>query len=171
MTIDIINVNGRHTKQLVIDAFNKVNGTQVNPDFQQLEFERTGDSNKVMLHNPGSQKGALINKISLSDLFPKTIDLRPFKERTGNLPEYNENAVKLINDRHNTELVHPGKDVLKGRTNILVDDVKMFLLFCRVYGFYELDISEVEIYNFGTSLVITPNQNNQIYTGTLEVLI
>lgn len=171
MSIDIINVNGRHTKQLVIDAFNKTNGTQVNPDLRYLEFERTSVEDAVMLQNPESQKGAIVSKISLASLFPKTVDLRPFKTRTGHLPEYNKNAVPLINNRHNTELVHVGKDVFKGRTDASKEDAKMFLLFCRVFGFYELDISEVSLISYDDKMTIATNPNNKVYTGFIEVLV
>lgn len=171
MAIDIINVNGRHTKQLAIDAFNKVNGTQANPDFKYLEFEKTSVDGAVILHNPGTQRGVVTSKIQLADIFPKTINLRPFKEHSGNLPEYTADAVPLINNRHNTDLVHTAKDVFKGQTSASKENARLFLLFCRVFGFYELDISEVDLFNGDDTLYIAVNPNNKVYTGLIEVLV
>lgn len=171
MSIDIINVNGRHTKQLAVDAFNRVNGINANPDFRQLEFESSSVEGTVILHNPSTQKGVVANKISLGDLFPKTVDLRPFKTRTGNLPEATKDAVQLINAKHNTELAHVGKDVFKGRTNITEEEAKNFLLFCRVFGFYELDVSDFTIFSYDGKMAMSVNPSHKLYTGFIEVLV
>lgn len=171
MSVDIINTNTKRIKEYVINLYNKANQTEVNPDLDQLVFENIGDD-KVILQDPATKRGVVFKKIDITSLFTKIIDLRPFKEkREMSLGGMHPSNVDRFNDKHNHQLVSPEVNILKSPTGFPVEDVKEFVLFCRVFGFYELDIGDVTLIRSGETLYISINDTQPLYYGVLEVKV
>lgn len=171
MSIDVINVTAAHIKQLIVDLFNKINKVNSAPDLEHLSVEKLSD-NKVMLQNPMSHTGVVFNKIHLNNLFPDIVTLRNFKEGLSNqAPILEAEHVDKFNTKHNRILTSVEMDILRTPTTAPLDVVKDFILFCRVFGFYELDIGDVTLMSQEGKLIISVNPTNKLFTGYIEVLV
>jgi len=170
MTIDVINVDGRVIKSAVLKAFEKLNDVKVSPNLGLLSIEPVCDKN-VMLQDPNTKSGVVLHKVKLRDFFPKTISVRAFKNVTTNAQALTPEEVNGFNEKYGVELVNAEKDVLKGMSQAPVETVRNFILFCRVFGFYELDIGDVSIYEHNGVMTISVNDTNKFFTGYIEVLV
>lgn len=171
MNVDVISVTADKIKRAVIKLFNLVNGTHSNPELPQLSFERLGDD-KVILQNPDTGSGVVINKIPISSIFPQIVSVREFKAGiTSNAPIISNEHVDRFNLRHERVIVGAEVDVFKYQTPVSTETAKDFLLFCRVFGFYELDIGDVSLISEEGKLIISVNSTNKLFTGYLEVLV
>lgn len=172
MSVDIINVSLNHIKQIPIDVFNNVNKTQVSPPLTDLDFQSTGEDGTVLLNNPTCKGGVVINKIALDQLFSKEVDLRPFiKGSNRKTSELFANQVDDFNTKHSTEVVMVEANILNAPTVFDVELVKNFVLFCRVFGFYELGIGDVNLNQNDGKMIISVPSTHKLFTGYIEVLV
>lgn len=172
MSLDIINVSDAQLKRLGLSIFNRVNQRDVDVPLSDLVFEKTTDNDKVLLQNPMTKSGILMKKIALQDIFPAGINLRPFKIRfVKNAQEMTADDVAMINERHATDIVTIEADILDNPTSYDIELVKDFVLFCRVFGFYELGISDVTLNKYDGKLTIMVVPTHTLFTGYIEVLI
>lgn len=172
MNIDIVNVNKLQLKRIVVSLFNELNQTNVDVPLSNLVFEKTPAEGKVLLQNPSSKMGVLLNKINLQDLFPKMINLRPFSEPLdANATLLKQIDVAALNAKHATELVTEEADILNAPTSFDTELVKKFVLFCRVFGFYELGIGDVTLNMQDDVLTIMVVPAHTVFTGYVEVLV
>lgn len=171
MSVDVINIGSERIKRYALDLYNKANQSNIEMDVDRLTFESVGDD-KVMLQDTVTKHGVLISKISLQGLFPNTIDLRPFKHnRHTALGIMHPTNATHFNEKHEATLVDPEVNVLKSSTGFPIEDIKEFILFCRVFGFYELDIGDVTLIRSNDTLYISVNDTHALYTGVLEVKV
>lgn len=171
MTVDVVNINDRDVKRHVISLFEKANNITVTGDTDNLGLLQVTDA-ESMLQDMSTRNGVLFKKIPLGSILPKTLDLRPFKTKTeGKAPELQPKDVSAFNTKYGSELVAEEKDILSGQTPFTVEQVKDFVLFCRVFGFFELDISDVTLIHYDGVMNITPNHTHKLYTGSIEVLV
>lgn len=172
MSIDIVNVSKLQLKRIVLSLFNELNQTNVDVPLSNLVFEKTPAEGKVLLQNPTSKMGVLLNKINIQDLFPKMINLRPFTQaEEGNAILLEQADVPTLNAKHATELVTDEADILNAATSFDNALVKKFVLFCRVFGFYELGIGDVTLNMQDDVLTIMVVPTNTVFTGYVEVLV
>lgn len=171
MSVDVINVSGMRIKRLILDVYNKTNNSNMNADLEKYVLEPVGDD-KVILQDPMTKRGVVFNKIDLSRVFPPNLDIRPFKNKL----EHTEGSMSVagaerFNEKHSGYLVDPEVDILKSPTGFPVEDVKEFILFCRVFGFYELDIGDVTLIRTDDIFYISVNATHPVYYGVLEVKV
>jgi hypothetical protein len=172
MNADVLNITPGHLKQMGIDIFNSLNREKINIPLDMLEFRSTGDDSKVLLQDPITKAGVILNKINISDLFPKTISIRDFKGtvKTTAKMAYSSD-VSSINSRLATAVVTQEADILDGATMFSQDAVRDFVTFCRVYGFYELKLTETYLAPYDGKLLIAPSPTHKLFTGYIEVLV
>lgn len=171
MSVDVINIGSERIKRYALDLYNKANQSNIEMDVDRLTFESVGDD-KVMLQDTVTKRGVLISKISLQGLFPNVIDLRPFKHnRHTALGIMHPTNTTHFNEKHEATLVDPEVNILKSSTGFPIEDIKEFILFCRVFGFYELDIGDVTLIRSNDTLYISVNDTHALYTGVLEVKV
>lgn len=171
MSVDVINIGSERIKRYALDLYNKANQSNIEMDVDRLTFESVGDD-KVMLQDTVTKRGVLISKISLQSLFPNVIDLRPFKHnRLTALGIMHPTNAAHFNEKHEATLVDPEINILKSSTGFPIEDIKEFILFCRVFGFYELDIGDVTLIRSNDTLYISVNDTHALYTGVLEVKV
>lgn len=167
-----INFTPNFIKSMVINNFNKINNTEISPDLSLLEFVNTGKNDEFILQDVSSNRGVIASKIYINEIFPKVIDLRQYKNTSlaNKLPITDINADK-INNLYSTELIKI--DPVSPINETLLDskDVSDFVLFCNVFGFYELAINDVHLGKAGDKLIISVDEHNTIFTGYLEVLV
>ncbi|QYN79981.1 hypothetical protein PQD71_gp088 [Kosakonia phage Kc263] len=172
MSIDIVNVSETRLKKLAISLFNQVNKTDVDVPLTDLSFERTTIDGKVLLQNPSTKTGVIMNKIRIEDLFPKTLDLRPFMTTfVKNAPVLASTDVDALNQRHATVIALQEANLLNSATMFDEALVKKFILFCRVFGFYELGIGDVTLNEYDGKMGIAVVSTHALFTGYLEVLV
>lgn len=172
MNVDAVNISDTHLKQLGITIFNHLNNTNSTIPPSSLVFLKTGSSDKVLLQNPITKVGVLMNKISLSDLFPKTLDIRPYKKGVEIKKKIlDEEGARILNDKYATNVVVIDPNVLNTSTAFDIDTVRDFFTFCRVFGFYTLSLDDVHLNSVDGKLVISVNSTHDVFTGFIEVLV
>lgn len=173
--IDIITVNQLGLKYDVMRLFNELNDTEIQTDLNGLGFISSGEE-RVILKDLFSHRGILSKKINIGSFFPKNIDLTVFKD---------QGLIKQI-DASQTDMgsfinafpTEPNKPLIKYPDDVIaVPDsfdetlVKQFYLFCRVLGFWELQISDVMLGKQDNKLFISVVNTHPIFTGTVEVTV
>lgn len=169
MTVDVISISREDIRNYAVDLYETANGCRATVDVSFLEPERICETTS-MLQNPTTKSGVLIKKINIADLFPNTVDITPYKASQGVLTIMEGDDASSFNEKHGRRLVSPEMDVLKSQTPFAVEDVKDFLLFCGVYGFWELDIGSVTLVRHNGNLRIQVNQGNKLFCGSIEVI-
>ncbi|EBY9764020.1 hypothetical protein D5W64_12980 [Salmonella enterica subsp. enterica serovar Saintpaul] len=171
MSVDVINISGRRIKKLILNVYNRTNGSKLNADLDKFVLEPVGDD-KVLLQDPITKRGVLFSKINIATLFPNNIDISPFKNRlVYSRQPMSVNDVECFNEKHGETIVSGEMDILKSPTGFPIDDVRDFVLFCRVFGFYELDVGDVTLIRSGDILYISVNETHPVYYGVLEVKV
>ncbi|QGH71950.1 hypothetical protein N1M2_87 [Klebsiella phage N1M2] len=170
MTVDVISISREDIRNYVVDLYEIANGCRATVDTSSLEPERICDGT-TMMQNSQTKSGVLINKINIADLFPNTIDITQYKAPHGVLSVMQGDDADSFNNKHGKLLVSPEMDVLKSQTPFAVEDIKDFILFCRVYGFWELDIGSVTLIRYNGKLRIQVNQGNKLFHGFIEVTV
>lgn len=171
MSVDVINISSRRIKRILLSVYNRANETQLSADLDKFVLEPVGDD-KVLLQDPITKRGVLFGKINIKTLFPNNIDISPFKNNLSYSREpMRVSDVDRFNEKHNEDIVSEEMDILKSPTGFPIDDVKEFVLFCRVFGFYELDVGDVTLIRSGDILYISVNETHPVYYGVLEVKV
>jgi hypothetical protein len=172
MTIDPLNLSMMQIKSLGVAAFDKLNNVSTRISLDQLSFARASVDDKVLLQDVTSRVGVLMNKVSLGSLFPADLDIRPFKKGVMRRQKTitAAKAVKL-NNLYGTDLVVSDPDLLDTPTAFDTDSVRDFVTFCRVFGFYNLKLSEVHLVTIEGKLIISVNSTHDHFTGSLEVWV
>lgn len=177
MNVQVINISDTAIKDAVIRALNEVNETSLEVDLNTLNFVSGCDSHLTLLES-GTRNGLLTSKIDLGKLFPEKLNLRIFKEskaRQQLKSDYEENeAQQLVGDFNkfrNIPLLRVAPEGYSVPADVTEDVVKDFYLFCRVYGFWDLDFQNAIINKQDGVLYISAVKTHPIYTGSLEVLI
>lgn len=172
MTVDVINVDASHLKEVAISLFNSENNMKSTIPLSSLEFRKTADANKVLLQDPVSKAGIVMSKINIATIFPTVLDLRPFKNVIYNTAKKIDGTqVDKFNNKYNTDLIVEESDILDTRTAYDPELVKHYVLFCRVYGFHQLKLSECSLSIVEDKLYISVNSTHELFTGYLEVLV
>lgn len=170
MTADLINITSTEIKQHAIELYSSANGCRVTANPDSLEVERLTDD-LAMLQNPSTKTGVIFKKINIADIFPVNIDLTPYRGLYCHNRVIEGDDVDSFNKSHEAVLVSREVDVLKARTSYSKRDLANFVLFCRVLGFYELDIGSVTLIDYHGKLRIQVNQGNKLFTGFIEVTV
>lgn len=171
-SLDVLNITSSHLKQIGVDAFNKTTQGNASPPLSQLDFKRTGDNSKVLLQDPVTKSGIVMSKIDISTIFPKTVSIQEFKTEQicTALPVYKGYAARM-NARYSVAVVSEEIVLINANTNLSIDLIKNFVTFCRVYGFFELKLNDVNLIDDSGKLIIIVNESNPLFTGRLEVLV
>lgn len=171
MSVDVINISGKRIKKLILNVYNRTNESKLNADLDKFVFEPVGDD-KVLLQDPITKRGVLFSKINIKTLFPDNIDISPFKNNLSySRQPMSVSDVDRFNEKHNENIVNEEMNILKSPTGFPIDDVKEFVLFCRVFGFYELDVGDVTLIRSNDILYISVNETHPVYYGVLEVKV
>lgn len=172
MSVDIVNVSSTQIKRMALSLFNEVNGTNVDVPLSDLVFEKSPAEGKMLLQNPATKSGVLLSKINIQDLFYKSLSISNFTgEQVGNVPVLGRSDIEALNDKHSTQLVVEEADILNVPTSLDAELVKKFILFCRVFGFYELGIGDVTLNMYDEKMVISVVPTHAVFTGHIEVRV
>ncbi|WNV45835.1 hypothetical protein [Aeromonas phage AerS_266] len=173
--IDIITVNQLGLKYDVVRLINELNETEIETDLNGLGFVSSVQEH-VILKDLFSHRGVLSRKINIGAFFPKNIDLTVFndKELVKQISPSQTDMGSFIN-AFPTE---PNKPLVKyPDERITVPEgfdehlIKQFYLFCRVLGFWELQVSDVMLGKQDDKLTISVVNTHPIFTGTVEVTV
>lgn len=177
MIVHPINISNKAIKDAIIRALNEINETSLEVDLDTLSFVHGSDSHLTLLES-GTRNGVLVNKISLNDLFPKNLDIRPFRGKkiarqikSDYEPVEAQALVDSFNKFRNLPLLKVAPEGYTVSTDIDEDVFRDFMLFCHVHGFWELDFQNAVITKQNDIMYISPVQTHPIYTGSLEVLV
>lgn len=172
MNIDPHNLTLTHFKAIGVDAFDKLNGVTTSTPPSNLIFTKSTDDEKVLLIDSLSKSGLLMNKFLLSSLFPSILDIRPYKEGLfRHQKELTSFSNLALTNKYSTTLTVVDFDILDTATSFDTASVKDFLTFCRVFGFYELTLSDVHLSTIDGKLIISVNSTHDYFTGFIEVLV
>jgi hypothetical protein len=170
--VDAVNFSLAQIKSLGINAFDRINNTQTSVALGTLAFKKATDDDKVLLQDTLSKSGILMKKISLDSIFPSGISLRPYKKSIYQEQDQITEAMGVkLNTKYSTTLTVVDPNVLNTATSFDKDSVRDFMTFCRVFGFYELTLSDVHLSTVDGKLIISVNSTHDYFTGFIEVLV
>lgn len=177
MTIELSNISAERIGELVVNAVNEANNLNIQIDPGQLSMVRVAGK-YILVKDIGDNAGVLMSKIDIKTLFPKLIDLRPFKSRThipqiprSDTPEAVEQLRNASKHKDGSFLVGTGHNVLANPTPHESPCLRDFILFCRVTGFWELDSIDVSLGYSNDKLLLTVVESHPVYIGSIEVLV
>lgn len=175
MTLEISNLSLNGIKEVVLSEQGKQCPGGLNVPLDSLVLARAGD-HTVLLKDIDGTAGVLIDKLDIRTMFPEELDLRPFKDVVQQVtpisqPELLETFVSDFNSKHDCELLGIEHDVLKSPTGLSVAVVSKFILFCRVYGFWQLDVGDLDMSMDDEWLYITVVPTHGLFTGNIKVRI
>lgn len=172
MTIDPLNLSMMQIKSLGVAAFDKLNNVSTRISLDQLSFAKASADDKVLLQDNISRVGVVMNKVALNTLFPGTLDIRPFKRGVVRRQSVlTESRAAKLNNLYGTDLTVVEPEVLDTATAFDRESVRDFMTFCRVFGFYNLKLSEVHLSTIEGKLIISVNSTHDYFTGSLEVQV
>lgn len=176
MNIEISNVCQDRVKEVAINQQRGYCSHELNIQKDNISLVRSG-GNHILVKDTDSSAGVLINKLDLATMFPDVIDIRPFKKLEGGQatteysPEATSAFVSEFNKELECELLLTNCDVLKRPTRYTVELLREFVLFCRVYGFWQLDASDLDMCIDNDVLHIAVVNTHEHYTGNIKVQI
>lgn len=178
MTVDIISISSLDVKESAVALANDVNDKELTIVASSLKPTPVFNQHQSLLMDPVVRLGILIKKVQLKDIFPTPLDIRSFSKQTGSqLRPFNQGSDKIkgdvasFNEKHGSELLNPEHDILNTPTEYPKGLVLDYVTFCRVTGFFDLAIADVNLRKEGEKLTITVVETNNLYGGQLEVLI
>lgn len=159
-------------KHGVIAGYNKLNGTSllVNPVILSV-VESTIDGCNMII-DPVTKAGLLFERIDISTLIPEGIDISPFKDETAfnhQLQELTPEQIVSYNEKIQEQLVSNYENNFSNLADYDMDTLKKYAVFCRLMGFFDLDISEVVLHVSEETLGIQVKEGNKMFTGMVEV--
>lgn len=176
MNIEISNVCQDRVKEVAIGQQRAYCSHELNIQKDAISLVRSGN-NHILVKDTDSNAGVLISKLDLGTMFPDVIDIRPFKKlnRTQVTAEYPPEAARTLVSEFNKELecelLLVDCDVLKRPTQYTAELLREFILFCRVYGFWQLDASDLDMCIDNDVLYISVVNTHEHYTGNIKVQI
>lgn len=177
MIADINLVNDRILKQLFIYQLNKVNHSNLRIDVDSVHFAKTSD-NRVLLRDNSSPAGVVINKISINDLFGEELDLSQFKNLKVNqqikgsfYPDELNRVLSDFNTKMSKVTVTEENDVIEGFRGVPEDILNVFVLFCKVTGFFGLKAKDISLTKEDNVLTIEIPNTHLLFSGQLKVLV
>lgn len=178
MNADLINVSEDVVKSCVLSVTAELNGVELSVPVNTVHFRHSSDEH-LLLKDNNSVGGVALEKINLRSLLPKVMDVTPFQvvdkgsfqlDHDQPLEEL-QLAVNEFNDLRDIPLLGINEDVLKKVTDVPVELARNFVLFCKVHGFWLLDIGDVVLAQNENTLFITVVGTHPIYKGTVEVTV
>lgn len=177
MIADINLLNERILKQLFIYQLNKVNHSNLDIDVDSVHFAKTSD-NRVLLRDNSSPAGVVINKISINDLFGEELDLSQFKNLKVNqqikgsfYPDELNRVLSDFNTKMSKVTVTEENDVIEGFRGVPEDILNVFVLFCKVTGFFGLKAKDISLTKEDNVLTIEIPSTHLLFSGQLKVLV
>lgn len=176
MNVEISNVCSERLKEVVVRKQCDNCTRELNITPEALILQRSGDNN-ILVRDIDNPAGVLISKLDLATMLPDELDLRPFKNNpsqqlTAEWPQTSLEAfVSHFNKDLHCELVGIEHDVLVRPTRYSKELLKEFILFCRVYGFWQLDSMDFDMNMDGEYLYLTVVATHERYTGHIKVRI
>lgn len=172
MSVDVLNITLDDVKLAAVDMFNQVNNRVENISLERVTIAKAPIENTLYMNTGERGIGVLMDKILLQDILPTPFDLTPFKTpNAGVAKELGSEDVTNFNKRYNAEIITAEKDILQSPTNLDVELLKNWVLFCRALGFFELDIGDVSLFMAEGKMYVSVNPTHAIYTGYVEVLV
>lgn len=159
-------------KHGIVNGYNKVNGTSlvINPAIMSIVESTIENSNMVV--DPITKAGLLFGRIDIGELIPKGIDISQFKDTTSfnhQLQELTPEEIADYNEKIQENLISNYENNFSNLTDYDMDTLKKYAVFCRVIGFFDLDISDVELFTSEGSMTIQVKEGNKMFTGFVEV--
>lgn len=172
MSVDVLNITLSDVKLAAVDMHNQINGRSDNIPVDHVTVTKAPIEDALYMNTGSRGVGVIMDKILLQDILPSVVDLRPFKIPTVSVgKEFGPEDVDGFNNRYNAEMLAVEKDILKSATNFDIELLKNWVLFCRVLGFFELDVGDVSLFMAEGKMYVSVNPTNAIYSGYVEVLV
>lgn len=170
MTVELNNIDKVKIKKELIECINFVNRTNLKPEPSELLLTSSLIPNSCLLKQLDNGRGVFFNKISLNLLFPDTVDLsfvrnnvdketqvsKEYDIETG--PSCTRSFLKKTENNYHVPLGYDEKAV------------KCFYLFCKVTGFFDLSIDDVNLTRIENTLTIDVLPDHAYYKGMITVL-
>lgn len=165
-------INYEVIKYKLISAYNFLNNKEINPNPSILTFKRSINPSRTLLFDTLTRSSLLFRKIDINTFIDKDFDISEFKD-------INEYGIRLKEltlleiEEWNNLLTTPAVSLYENNFSSLekydLDTLKKYAVFCKLSGFYDLDISEVNLTVNDNKLTISVNEDNLVYCGSVEI--
>lgn len=159
-------------KGAAIQAFNAVNKSNLGINPSILGIGSTVPNDEVMLLDQVTNKGILFTKLDIKKIIDPNIDISGFETINPDSQQLQELAAEDVdkyNQDANSRLLSVYENNFSSLSSYDMDTLKKYGVFCRVTGFFELDISEVDLFVEGNVLTISVKDGHRLFTGAVEV--
>ena len=166
------NINQDIIKTRVLNCRARQNGVVTTPNASTLSLTDTTIPDTTMLLDPVTGVSVLINKVNISDFVDKDFDIALFQnvdQSTIQLPELNAEEVTKWNNKLGLPVVSVYENNFSNMEGYDMDTLKKYAVFCRLLGFYDLDISEVNISVGDKTMMISVRESSVLYCGYVEI--
>lgn len=159
-------------KNAIVTGYNKANGTSlgINPVILSVVESVIDDRNMVV--DPVTKAGLLFERIDLSSFVPEGMDISQFEDTSTfnhQLQELSSEEILKYNEKIQEDLVSNYQNNFSNLTDYDMDTLKKYAVFCRLLGFFELDISDVDLQIGEGVMLVQVKEGNKLFTGTVEV--
>lgn len=111
-------------------------------------------------------------KLDIAKLIDPNIDITPFNNvdpSTFQLETLTPAQVDEYNQSVDQQILSTYEYNFSSLTNYDMDTLKKYAVFCRLTGFFALDVSDVDLFSEEGSLVISVRPTNKLYMGKVTV--
>lgn len=159
-------------KHCVVTGYNKINKTSllVNPAILSVVESTIDDRNMII--DPVTKAGLLFERIDISTLIPKGMDISSFKDDKAfnhQLQELTPEQIVSYNEKIQEQLISNYENNFSNLNEYDMDTLKKYAVFCRLMGFFDLDITDVKLHVSEGTLAIEVKEGNKMFTGMVEV--
>ena len=160
-------------KRSIIITYNKINNTELLLPPERLGVSKSTLPTGCLFLDLNTQVGILGEQIDLSELFGEGIDITGFespKKDSFQLTELPPFEVDRYNEIIGEQLLSVYENNFSGLSDYDFETLKKYAVFCRVTGFFDLDISEIELFVDEKKMTVQVRDTHPLLKGSVEVI-
>lgn len=162
------NIDINVLKKDIIKGYNKKYNSEIELIPFGLRFDRLNDDKSILVDNE-TLNGLVIDKIDISELFGE-LDLSLFKDSFEiQTEELTPLEIQTLNNELGYKIVSNYESNFSRLSEYDQELLLRYGLFCKVTGFYLIDITDVYLSLEEDILTIKVNEYNNTFKGTIEV--
>lgn len=159
-------------KRGIIKTYNAQNGFKLGINPPLLNTMDSNEPMKGYVVDVMTKRAIAFGKVDLGKLIDPNIDISGFKDidtTTHQLSELTPDEVASYNQQLGINLLSVYENNFSTLSDHEMDTLKKYAVFCRVAGFFELDIGEVTLQSEEGKLIIAVHNNHPLFYGYVEV--
>lgn len=166
------NVNDNVIKRKLLSGYNFINNVNISPDPSTLSFTESTSLQHTLLMDNVTKSALMFKKIDINLFIDPDFDISAFRETDVSkiqLPELTPDEVNKWNGMLKNPVVSLYENNFSSIEKYDMNTLKKFAVFCRLLGFFDLDITDVNLTPQEGVMTITVNNDHLVYSGSVEI--